>query len=99
MIDLRHPGVQRILKLYAPVAMGIGFSIAGIVLDRNLASRLPASALSTMRYATTLIQFPLGLVAAAVSFAVLPTPARQASAGHDDAFQRTLAMGIRWCCC
>ncbi|MFN8567150.1 MAG: murein biosynthesis integral membrane protein MurJ [Kouleothrix sp.] len=95
VIDLRHPGVQRILKLYAPVAMGIGFSIAGIVLDRNLASRLPASALSTMRYATTLIQFPLGLVAAAVSFAVLPTLARQASAGHDDAFQRTLAMGIK----
>ena len=95
VIDLRHPGVQRILKLYAPVAMGIGFSIAGIVLDRNLASRLPASALSTMRYATTLIQFPLGLVAAAVSFAVLPKLARQASAGHDDAFQRTLAMGIK----
>lgn len=95
VIDLRHPGVRRILRLYAPVAMGIGFSILGIVLDRNLASRLPSSALSTMRYATTLIQFPLGLVAAAVSFAVLPTLSRQASAGDESAFQRTLAMGIK----
>jgi putative peptidoglycan lipid II flippase len=95
IIDLRHPGVRRILRLYAPVAMGIGFSVAGIILDRNLASRLPQSALSTMRYATTLIQFPLGLVAAAVSFAVLPTLSRQASAGDEQAFRGTLAMGIK----
>ncbi|MBS1964682.1 MAG: murein biosynthesis integral membrane protein MurJ [Chloroflexi bacterium SZAS-1] len=95
VIDLRHPGVRRILRLYAPVALGISFSIMGIVLDRNLASRLPSSALSTMRYATTLIQFPLGLVAAAVSFAVLPTLSRQASASDDSAFQRTLAMGLK----
>jgi putative peptidoglycan lipid II flippase len=27
-LDLRHPGVRRILTLYAPVAMGIGFSVA-----------------------------------------------------------------------
>jgi putative peptidoglycan lipid II flippase len=95
VLDLRHPGVRRILRLYAPVALGISFSIMGIVLDRNLASRLPTSALSTMRYATTLIQFPLGLVAAAVSFAVLPTLSRQASASDDSAFQRTLAMGLK----
>lgn len=94
-IDLRHPGVRRILRLYAPVALGIGFSVAGIVLDRNLASRLSQSTLATMRYATTLIQFPLGLVAAAVSFAVLPTLSRQASAGEREAFRSTLAMGIK----
>jgi len=95
VLDLRHPGVRRILRLYAPVAMGIGFSVAGIVLDRNLASRLEESAIPTMRYATTLIQFPLGLVAAAVSFAVLPTLSRQASAGDNTAFRTTLAMGIK----
>jgi len=29
VLDLRHPGVRRILQLYAPVALGIGFSIIG----------------------------------------------------------------------
>lgn len=95
LIDLKHPGVRRILRLYAPVALGIGFSICGTVLDRNLASRLGESALSIMRFATTLIQFPLGLVAAAVSFAVLPTLSRQAGAGDDESFRVTLAMGIK----
>ncbi|HEU5098581.1 MAG TPA: murein biosynthesis integral membrane protein MurJ [Roseiflexaceae bacterium] len=95
VLDLRHPGVRRILILYAPVAIGIGFSIAGTVLDRNLASGLGEAAISTQRFATTLVQFPLGLVAAAVSFAVLPTLSRQASAGDDDAFRTTLAMGMK----
>jgi putative peptidoglycan lipid II flippase len=95
VLDLRHPGVRRILKLYAPVALGIGFSIVGTLLDRNLASRQGQSALATMRYATTLIQFPLGLVAAAVSFAVLPTLSRQAAAREEHAFRATLAMGIK----
>jgi putative peptidoglycan lipid II flippase len=87
--------VRRILKLYAPVALGIGFSILGTVLDRNLASRQDQSALATMRYATTLIQFPLGLVAAAVAFAVLPTLSRQAAARDEEAFRATLAMGLK----
>ncbi len=95
VLNLRHPGVRRILRLYAPVSLGIGFSIAGTVLDRNLASGLGEAAISTQRFATTLIQFPLGLVAAAVSFAVLPTLSRQASAGDDDAFRTTLAMGMK----
>jgi putative peptidoglycan lipid II flippase len=95
VLDLRHPGVRRILMLYAPVALGISFSIVGTLLDRNLASGLGESAISTQRFATTLIQFPLGLVAAAVSFAVLPTLSRQASAGDQEAFRTTLAMGMK----
>jgi putative peptidoglycan lipid II flippase len=95
ILDLRHPGVRRILKLYAPVALGIGFSVIGVVLDRNLASRQAAQAIPTMAYATTLIQFPLGLVATAVSFAVLPTLSRQAAAHDERAFRATLGMGIK----
>lgn len=89
-----HPGVRRVLRLYAPVALGITCSVIGIVLDRNLASRLSAEVIPTMRYATTLIQLPLGLVAAAVSFAVLPTLSRLAASNDDEAFRQTLALGI-----
>ena len=94
ILDLQHPGVRRILKLYAPVALGVGFSTIGVFLDRNLASNFSGAA-SAMRYATTLIQFPLGLVAAAVSFAVLPTLSRQASAGDETGFGATLGMGLK----
>ncbi len=92
--DLTHPAVRRILWLYAPVALGISFSIIGTTIDRWLASGLPAAP-ATMRFATTLIQFPLGLIAAAVSMAVLPTLSRQHVLADEDAFRSTLAMGLK----
>ncbi|NTV64115.1 MAG: oligosaccharide flippase family protein, partial [Oscillochloris sp.] len=92
--SLDHPAVRRILRLYAPVALGIGFSIVGTLIDRWLASGLPAAPI-TMRYATTLIQFPLGLVASAVSLAVLPTLSRQSAVGDEQAFRSTLGMGLK----
>jgi putative peptidoglycan lipid II flippase len=93
-LAFKHPVVQRILRLYAPVALGISFSIIGTVIDRWLASGFQ-TALITMQYATTLIQFPLGLVAAAVSMAVLPTLSRLDAAADEQAFRRMLGMGIK----
>jgi putative peptidoglycan lipid II flippase len=94
ILNVRHPIMRRIARLYAPVALGIMFLIAGMIVDRWLASGFPA-ALATMQYATTLIQFPLGLVAAAIALAVLPTLSRQSAAADDTAFRQTLAMGLK----
>ena len=52
------------------------FSVA---VDRNLASHTGAQSLAWMQNATVLIQFPLGLVATAISFAILPTLSQQSS--------------------
>ncbi|PDW04646.1 murein biosynthesis integral membrane protein MurJ [Candidatus Viridilinea mediisalina] len=89
-----HPAVRRILWLYAPVALGIAFSVLGTLIDRRLAAGFEA-ALSTMRYATTLIQLPLGLVASAVALAVLPTLSRQNAVADEANFRATLAMGLK----
>ncbi|MFV9504765.1 MAG: murein biosynthesis integral membrane protein MurJ [Oscillochloridaceae bacterium umkhey_bin13] len=93
-LNLSHPAVGRIMRLYGPVALGIAFSIIGTLIDRRLAAGFDA-ALSTMRYATTLIQLPLGLVASAVALAVLPTLSRQSAANDEDSFRTTLAMGLK----
>jgi putative peptidoglycan lipid II flippase len=79
-LDLQSPEVRTILRLYGPVAAGMIVTIAGIVIDRNLASGLSEGSLSVMNYATRLIQFPLGLVGTATSFAVLPLLSKHASA-------------------
>ena len=93
-LSVAHPAVRRIMRLYGPVALGIGFSIIGTLIDRRLAAGFPA-ALGTMRYATTLIQFPLGLVASAVALAVLPTLSRQSASADEASFRATLAMGLK----
>lgn len=78
-LDLHHPALRRILALYAPVAIGLIVSQAGVLVDRNLASQTGEESLAVMRFATTLVQLPVGLVAMAISYAVLPTLSRFAS--------------------
>ncbi|MCL5026403.1 MAG: murein biosynthesis integral membrane protein MurJ [Chloroflexi bacterium] len=77
--NLRHPAVGRILRLYAPVALGLVVSQIGVVIDRNLASRTGDDSLAVLRFATTLVQFPVGMVVTATSTAILPTLSRQAT--------------------
>ncbi len=103
-LDLNHPVLRRIGKLYLPVILGLVISQIAIALDRNFASRTGEQSIAWMQFATTIIQFPLGLVSAAISLAILPTLSRLAAAedeGSDEAhsalddFMNTLASGLR----
>lgn len=102
-LDWGHPDLRRILRLYAPVVLGLVVSQVGILIDRNLASRTGEQSIAWMRYATTLVQFPLGLVSVAIAMAILPTLSRLASVqpSHKDAtapleeFMDTLATGLK----
>lgn len=80
-----HPGLRRIAVLYLPVILGLVIDQGANVLDRNLASRIPEpQTIAWMQFATTLIQFPLGLVSAAISLAILPTLSRYAAMENGD---------------
>lgn len=96
-LNWRHPGLRRVGRLYAPVVLGLVVSQIGIVIDRNLASRTGEQSIAWMRYATTLVQFPLGLVSAAIAMAILPTLSRLAvpESAARDAFMDTLARGLK----
>jgi putative peptidoglycan lipid II flippase len=98
VLDLKHPALRRIVKLYVPVALSFLISMGLIFLDQRLASKTPgggAENYTAMRLATTLIQFPVGLVAAALSFAVLPTLSEHVRAGNTERFKETLLLGFR----
>jgi len=94
-LALGHPGLRRILRLYVPIAAGLVISQIGIIIDRNLASHTGPQSIAWMQYATTLIQFPLGLVSAAISLAVLPSLSQLAAKNDLIAYKATLATGLR----
>ena len=104
-LDLRDPGLRRILRLSLPIFGGLVISQLAVGIDRHLASRTGEQAIAWMQYATTLIQFPLGMVAAAISLAILPSLCRYALHGgqtglpREDqelaAFRATLGQGLR----
>jgi putative peptidoglycan lipid II flippase len=96
-IDLADPGVRRILALAGTVAAGLIVTAAGQLIDRNLALRQPEGSLSSMEYATRIIQFPLGIVGLAVSYAILPTLSRFSDRGQAGAagYREALVFGIK----
>jgi putative peptidoglycan lipid II flippase len=95
-INLRHPALRRVGLLYLPILGGlVADNLLAVVLSYHLASRLGESAISWMTYAAQIIQFPLGMVAAAISIATLPTLSRQANSADTGPFRATLAQGMR----
>ncbi len=90
-LHFNHPGLRRILRLYVPIILGLVITQASIYIGLNLASRTGEGGIAWMGYATYIYQFPLGLVATALSFAILPTLSRQAADGE---FKTTLVQGL-----
>ncbi|MFQ5460464.1 MAG: murein biosynthesis integral membrane protein MurJ, partial [Anaerolineae bacterium] len=92
---LRHPALGRALVLYVPVAAGLVASLVQGGVEPGLASVWGDAGLSWMRYATTLVQFPQGLIAAAIAVAILPRLAGIHARDEQALFSATLARGLR----
>ena len=94
-----HPAIRRIALLYAPVMFSLVLDTLVIrTFSYNLASQSMEGSTGYMNWATTLIQFPQGLVATAISIAILPTLSRQAALTTPEgrtAFRDTLGLGLR----
>lgn len=101
--DFQHPLLRPVIKLSIPILLGLVTSQIAIIIDRNLASRTGDQSIAWMQNATTIIQFPLGMVVTAISLAILPTLSRLATesistkqpAPPTEPFMETLATGLR----
>lgn len=98
-LNWRHPALRSIALLYAPVMFSLIMDTLVIrPVSYNLASQTGHGSIAYMNWATTLIQFPQGLVATAISIAILPTLAGQAALATKEgqrAFKDTLGLGLR----
>ncbi|MCB9435460.1 MAG: murein biosynthesis integral membrane protein MurJ [Anaerolineales bacterium] len=90
-----HPGVRTVGLLYAPVMFSLALDV---LINRPFSYHLAAGTgignVSYMEWATTLMQFPHGLVATAISIAVLPTLSQQITRDME-AYKNTLSFGLR----
>jgi putative peptidoglycan lipid II flippase len=93
--DLRHPAIRSIFRLYIPIFIGLFANTFGQIIDRSLAYNTSQDALGAMRYATTLQQLVLGLVATGISLGALPALSRQAESGDDEGFRATFSAALR----
>lgn len=95
VLNLRHPGIRRMLELMLPAILGLSIAQVNQIVSQNLASTLEEGSIVALRLANRLINFPLGIFAMAISTAVFPTLAALAAKGEEGEFRRTLSFGLR----
>lgn len=96
LVDFGHPAVRDLGRLYLPVAAGLVVLMLGQVAEINFRSHLPErGGLSTMQYALQITQFPAGIAAASLGFAVLPAISRQAAGEHLAGYAHSVSRGLR----
>jgi putative peptidoglycan lipid II flippase len=71
-VALRHPAVQKLLRLGGPLLLYLIVANAASLLERNLASRLSAGAVSTLTYAQRLFLVPSNFMAAPLAIVAYP---------------------------
>ena len=77
-LDLRHPAIKKVLRLGVPLFLYLAVANTVTILERNLASRISAGAVSTLTYALRLFAVPANFLAAPLAIVAYPTFAREA---------------------
>jgi putative peptidoglycan lipid II flippase len=97
-LDLKDPGLHRIMKLMAPAVFGLAALQLNIFINTYFASSLQQGSLSWLNYAFRFFQFPVGVFGVAISVAVLPLLSRQAATRDfsrlKDTFTSSLIMAF-----
>ena len=79
VFNFRHPAIAKLLRLGIPLSLYLAVASASSVMERNLASRLSAGAVSTLSYALRLFTVPSNFMAAPLAIVAYPGFAREAA--------------------
>jgi len=91
----RDAGVRRVLKLMVPALFGVSVAQISLLIDTLIASFLEAGSISWLYYSDRLMEFPLGILGAALATVILPNLSRKHAEASPDGFARTLDWGLR----
>jgi putative peptidoglycan lipid II flippase len=95
-LDLRDPGLRRILWLMLPATIGLSATQINVFVNTNFAASCMEGSVSWLNYAFRLVQLPIGVFGVAFSIAAMPVLARHAAqkdlAGLRQTFSSSLVM-------
>ncbi|MDR2015821.1 MAG: murein biosynthesis integral membrane protein MurJ [Azoarcus sp.] len=93
--DPAFPGVRRILVLMGPAVLGVSVGQLSLVINNIIASFLPTGSVSWLFYADRFMEFPSGLLGAALGTILLPSLSKLHADGHMEDFSSLLDWGLR----
>lgn len=89
------PGVRRILKLMAPAILGVSVAQISLLINTIFASFLVSGSVSWLYYADRLMEFPAGLLGAALGTILLPSLSRAHASENPGEFSALLDWGLK----
>jgi putative peptidoglycan lipid II flippase len=94
-LDLRHPGMRRVLGLMGPALFGVSASQLSLLINSIFASFLVTGSVTWLYYAERLMELPAGVLGVAVGTILLPNLSRHYASGAADEYARLLDWGLR----
>ena len=93
--SLADEGVRRILTLMLPALLGVSVSQISLLINTIFASFLPSGSVSWLYYADRLMEFPAGLLGAALGTILLPSLSKSHTDNDRGEFSALLDWGLR----
>src|SRR5262245_46910756 len=94
-LDLKHPGVRRVLGLMAPAVFGVSVSQVSLLINTIFASFLVTGSVSWLYYADRLMEFPAGVLGVALGTILLPSLSKHHAGGAAGDYSKLLDWGLR----
>ncbi|MDS4013992.1 MAG: murein biosynthesis integral membrane protein MurJ [Candidatus Accumulibacter sp.] len=94
-LSLQDAGVRRIFRLMAPALLGVSVAQVSLLLNSIFASFLNTGSVSWLYYADRLMEFPAGLLGAALGTILLPSLSKSHASGRHKEYSELLDWGLR----
>ncbi|HRE18333.1 MAG TPA: murein biosynthesis integral membrane protein MurJ [Rhodocyclaceae bacterium] len=91
----RDDGVRRVLTLMAPAVLGVSVSQVSLLINTVFATFLESGSVSWLYYADRLMEFPAGMLGAALGTILLPSLSKYHASDNPTEYSRLLDWGLR----
>jgi len=95
-LNFRHRAISRMLRLGGPLFLYLTVANASLLIERNLASRLSAGAVSALTYAIRVFAVPANFLAAPLAIVAYPHFAREALRENHGELRGQLSQTLRF---
>lgn len=94
-LDLRHPGLARLMHVLGPIAIGSAAGQIAMFFDRYFASGMTEGTIAGMNFAVKVVGFPQQLFVTAIATVIFPLFASQFAQKNKVAMRRSVGTGLQ----
>ncbi len=94
-LSLQDPGVWRVIRQMGPAVFGVSIAQISQIINTIFASELVTGSVSWLTYADRLMEFPSGMLGAALGTILLPSLSKHHADKSHEEYSRLLDWGLR----